>query len=188
MDVKAFYSHHKRLVIGTLGFAVVGYIGYKTACWILKKLGIIKKTDDVAQNILGKKKSGRPSSSTIQSKSKLKPMSKPSIPDTPVSTLTEEQRKKITEQEEYIKQVNELIKKVKPPAQNSDESFTISDPTKLKEESDTLLKAKVDFCNAAAESEKNIEEYNRYMSEYMAKQKLGSESEPPLSEDSKQEE
>ncbi len=59
MDVKAFCSNHKCLVIGTLGFAVLGYIGYKTVGWVLKKIGIIKKTDDVAQGILEKQKSGR---------------------------------------------------------------------------------------------------------------------------------
>lgn len=44
-----FIRNHPFWAVGTVGLAVVGYLGYRAVSWILEKTGLIKRADDVAQ-------------------------------------------------------------------------------------------------------------------------------------------
>lgn len=52
MNVGKFINDHKLLCKLTLGLAIVGYMGYKAVKWIAVKLGLVKKTDKLAQQTL----------------------------------------------------------------------------------------------------------------------------------------
>ena len=54
MNVGNFVSNHKLLCGLTLGLAIVGYMGCKVVKWIVSKLGLVQKTDNVANQTLSK--------------------------------------------------------------------------------------------------------------------------------------
>ena len=59
-SISKFVSDHKALCILTGGTAVIGYMGYKCLKWLLEKVGIIAKVDEV-----GRANIQTPQSSTI---------------------------------------------------------------------------------------------------------------------------
>ncbi len=52
MEILTFVKNNITLCLATLGLALVGYLGYRAVLWILAKVGVIKKIDDVAQKII----------------------------------------------------------------------------------------------------------------------------------------
>jgi hypothetical protein len=60
MNVGKFVSNHKLLCGLTLGLAIVGYMGYKAVKWIAVKLGLVKKTDTVVQQMLSPQETSTP--------------------------------------------------------------------------------------------------------------------------------
>jgi hypothetical protein len=67
MKIEKFIQEHKALCVLSAGTAILGYMGYKAVRWILKKIGLIAKTDQLARQTIsdygsrGLKKSKTPS-------------------------------------------------------------------------------------------------------------------------------
>lgn len=53
VEITKFIKEHALLCAGTLGLAVVGYLGYHAILWILEKSELIKKIDSIAKAIFG---------------------------------------------------------------------------------------------------------------------------------------
>ena len=50
IDISKFIKDHSSLCVGTLGTAILGYLGYHIMRWIINKCQRTEKVDHVAQN------------------------------------------------------------------------------------------------------------------------------------------